>query len=137
MSEVEFTHIHHATALGEQKLVGSRCKACGKLYFPARPMCPECYGNEMEAVELSGRGELAAYSVIYIAPSAMIQAGYDRKNPYCVGVVRLEEGPSICAQIVGVDVKQPQTIVVGTPVRATFLQRGEGEAVRTFLGFEV
>ncbi len=137
MTEVEFTHTSHYLALGEKKLVASRCKSCGKLYFPARPMCPECYGKDMEAVELSGKGTLAAYSVIYIAPSAMIQAGYDRKNPYCAGVVKLEEGPSICAQILGVDMAHPETIVIGTPVRATFLTRGEGEAARTFLGFEV
>lgn len=137
MSDTEFTHTSHYQALGEHKLVGSRCKGCGKLYFPARPMCPECHGKDMEAVELSGRGKLAAYSVIYIAPTAMIQAGYDRKNPYCAAVVSLEEGPSICAQLVGVDVAHPETIQIGAPVSAAFLDRGEGEAKKTFLGFQV
>jgi len=137
MSDMEFTSTAHYKALGEHKLAGSRCKACGKLYFPARPMCPECHGKEMEAAELSGKGRLSAYSVIYIAPTAMIQAGYDRKNPYCAAVVNLEEGPSICAQLVGVDVAHPETIKIGTPVNATFLDRGEGEAKKTFLGFQI
>jgi scaffold protein (connect acetoacetyl-CoA thiolase and HMG-CoA synthase) len=137
MSDMEFTSTAHYKALAEQKLVASRCKSCGTLYFPARPMCPECHGKDMEAVELSGKGKLAAYSVIYIAPTAMIQAGYDRKNPYCAAVVKLEEGPSICAQLVGVDVVHPDTIKIGTPVTATFLDRGEGEAKKTFLGFQV
>lgn len=136
MSDIEFTSNAHYKALGEQKLVASRCKSCGKLYFPARPMCPECHGNDMEAVELSGKGKLAAYSVIFIAPTAMIQAGYDRKNPYCAAVVNLEEGPSICAQLVGADLAHPETIKIGTPVTATFLDRGEGEAKKTFLGFQ-
>jgi len=136
MSETEFTHTTHHQSLGARKLVASRCKTCGKLYFPARPMCSECFSKEMEAIELSGKGKLAAYSVIYIAPSAMIQAGYDRKNPYCAGVVQLEEGPSICAQIVGVDMAHPETIQIGTPLTATFLDRGEGESVKTFLGFQ-
>ncbi len=137
MSDMEFTHTTHYQALGERKLAASRCKTCGRLYFPARPICPECHGNNMEAVELSGRGKLAAFSVIYIAPTAMIQAGYDRKNPYCAAVVNLEEGPSICAQLVGVDVAHPEAIKIGTPVTATFLTRGEGEAAKTFLGFQV
>lgn len=137
MSDMEFTHTAHYQALGEHKLVGSSCKACHKLYYPARPMCPQCYAKEMEAVELSGKGKLAAYSVIYIAPTAMIQAGFDRKNPYCAAVVQLEEGPSICAQLVGVDVLHPETIKIGTPLKATFLARGEGESVKTFLGFTV
>jgi hypothetical protein len=136
MSDMEFTSTAHYKALGEHKLTGSRCKTCGKLFFPARPMCPECHGKDMEAVELSGKGKLAAYSVIYIAPTAMIQAGYDRKNPSCAAVIKLDEGPSICAQLVGADIAHPETIKIGTPVTATFLDRGEGEAKRTFLGFQ-
>jgi uncharacterized OB-fold protein len=137
MSDMEFTNTTYMKAIGDHKLVGSRCKFCGQQYFPARPMCPECHGRDMEAVELSGRGTLAAYSVINIATTAMIQAGYDRKNPYCTGVVHLEEGPRICAQIIGVDVAHPAEIKIGTPVTATFLERGEGEAKKTFLGFQV
>ncbi len=137
MSEMEFTSNAHYKALGENKLVASKCRACGKLYYPARPMCPECHGMEMEAVELSGIGKLAAYSVIYIATTAMIQAGYDRKNPYCTGIVKLDEGPSICAQVMGADMAHPETIKIGTPVKAVFLDRGEGEAKKTFLGFQV
>ena len=135
MSDIEFTSIAHYKALGEHKLVASRCKSCGKLFFPARPMCPECHGKDMEAVGLSGKGKLAAYSVINIGTTAMIQAGFDRKNPYCAAVVKLEEGPSICAQMVGVDVAHPENIKIGTPVNATFLDRGEGDAKKTFLGF--
>ena len=137
MNDVEFTSTTYYKALSERKLVASRCKSCGKLYFPARPMCPECHGKDMEAVELSGKGKLTAYSVIYIATTAMIQAGFDRKNPYCAAVVQLEEGPSICAQVIGADVAHPGTIKIGSPVTATFLDRGEGEAKKTFLGFQI
>lgn len=133
----EFTSITHHKALGERKLVASRCVACGQLYFPARPMCPACHGKEMDAVELSGKGKLAAFSVIHIAPSAMIQAGYDRKNPYCAAVFHLDEGPSICAQLIGADLAHPESIKIGSPVTATFIDRGEGEAKKTFLGFQI
>jgi len=136
MSEIEFTSSTHYKNLAEHKLVGSQCKTCGKSYFPARPMCPDCHGSDMEPVVFSGNGTLAAYSVIYIAPTAMIQAGYDRKNPYCTAVVKLAEGPKICAQLVGADLTHPETIKIGTPVTATFLVRGEGEAAKTFLGFQ-
>ncbi len=137
MSEMEFTSTDHYKALGEHKLIGSRCKSCGKLFYPARPMCPECHGRDMEPIELSGKGKLSAYSVIYIATTAMIQAGFDRKNPYCAGVVQLEEGPSICAQVIGADVAHPGSIKIGSPLAATFLERGEGEAKKTFLGFQI
>ena len=134
---MEFTSSNHYKALGEHKLIGSYCQHCNKLYFPARPMCPECHGSEMEPAELSGEGKLSAFSIIYIAPTAMIQAGYDRKNPYCAAVVELNEGPRICTQLVGANLADPGSIEIGKPVRATFLERGEGEAKKTFLGFQI
>lgn len=136
MSDSEFTSATHYQALSEHKLIGSSCKACGSKYYPGRPMCPRCKSQDMQPVEYSGKGTLSAFSVIAIATTAMIQAGYDRKNPYCAGVVKLIEGPSICAQVVGVDVTQPESIKIGTDVSAVFLDRGEGEAKKTFLGFQ-
>jgi uncharacterized OB-fold protein len=87
--------------------------------------------------EMSGRGKLVAFTVVHIAPSSMIEAGYGRDNPYCSGIVQTEEGPSVSAQIVGVDTTQPEQIIIGTPLSATFIQRGEGEETRTHLAFEI
>jgi uncharacterized OB-fold protein len=90
----------------------------------------------MEWVEMSGEGELLAFTTVHIAPTAMIEAGYDRKNPYCTGIVQLAEGPAISAQILGLDPNNPQEIQIGTPLRVAFVERGEGEQARTFLAFE-
>ena len=137
MNDLSFTHAAFNQALAEKKLIGSKCSTCGKIHLPLKPVCPDCHSDKMEIINLSGRGKLSAFSVIYIAPTAMLQAGYDRKNPYCSGVVQLEEGPSICGQILGVDVLKPESIQVGSPVHVTFIERGEGEAKKTFLGFQV
>ena len=116
--------------------MGSRCQSCGALYVPPRAICPACYGAGMEWVEMSGEGELLAFTTVHIAPTAMIEAGYGRKNPYCAGIVQLAEGPAISAQILGVDATRPQEIEIGMPLRIAFVQRGEGEQTRTFLAFE-
>lgn len=137
MSDFDFTSKAFSDKLAEHKLFGSRCKACGKLFLPPRAMCSACHSHEVEAIEFSGKGKLAAFTVIYIAPTAMIAAGYDRKNPYCAGVVELDEGPRISAQILGADVTQPESIHIGTPVEVTFIERGEGDASKVFLGFKV
>jgi uncharacterized OB-fold protein len=136
MSECEFTGIKFQKYLREHRLMGSRCQACEKSYLPPRPLCPACHGDAMEWVELSGRGKLIAFTTIHIAPTAMIEAGYGRDNPYCTGIVQLEEGPAISAQILGVDATQPESITIGTPLRVAFVERGEGEQERTFLAFE-
>ena len=120
-----------------KKLMGSRCKTSGELYVPPRSYCPVSHTDDMEWVEMSGKGKLVAYTVIAIPPSHMVADGYGPKNPYCAGIVQLDEGPSISGQIFGVDVSKPEEIKIGTPVQATYVVRGEGNAQRTYLGFEV
>ena len=136
MNENEFTSAAYNKFLNEHKLMGTRCRADGRVYLPPRPIAPDTQNEEMEWIELSGQGKLAAFTIVYIAPSAMIAAGYDRKNPYCVGVIDLAEGAKISAQILGVDVKTPAQIKIGMPLKATFVERGAGEAKKTFLAFE-
>ncbi|MCP4423087.1 MAG: Zn-ribbon domain-containing OB-fold protein [Chloroflexi bacterium] len=132
-----FTEYSFQTFLSEQKLMAAKCEECGSLFVPPRPLCPHCFNEGMAWVEVSGKGELAAFTAVYIGPNAMIEAGYDRKNPYFTGVVQLEEGPMISAQILGLDAAQPKVSDISTPLTATFIERGEEEEKRTFLAFEV
>lgn len=136
MGEREFTGASFYQFLGENKLMGARCESCGALHLPPRPFCPACYGEDMRWEEVSGQGKLVAFTTVHIAPTAMIDAGYSRDKPYCVGIVELENGSRISAQILGVDVTRPQEIEIGMPVQVTFVERGEGEEQRTYLAFE-
>jgi uncharacterized OB-fold protein len=90
----------------------------------------------MEWVEMESSGVLLAFTTIHIAPTAMIEAGYGKDNPYCTGIVQLAEGPAISAQILGLDPRLPAQIAVGTQVRVAFVERGEGDKRRTHLAFE-
>ncbi|MCR4404299.1 MAG: Zn-ribbon domain-containing OB-fold protein [Candidatus Acetothermia bacterium] len=132
----EFTAASFYKFLNEHKLMGSRCRACGRTYLPPRPLCPECFREEMAWAEMSGRGRLLAFTAVHVAPTGMVAAGYGRDNPYCTGIVKLEEGPAISAQILGFDPKRPEGIKLGAPLKAVFLERGEGQARRTSLGFQ-
>jgi uncharacterized OB-fold protein len=135
MQSSNFSQAEYHHWLAEHKLMGSKCIKCGKLFLPPRPMCTNCYGNTMEWVSLDGYGELVAFTVVHIAPTAMLEVGYGRENPYCSGIVRLEENVSISAQILDVDVRNPEQIKIGMPLKAEFVERGEGEARKTLLGF--
>ncbi len=106
-------------------LMASQCKKCGALYFPPRQICVACYNSESEWVELAGTGRLAAYTSVFVAPPDLIARGYDRNNPYVVGVVELDEGVQAVGCITGVDAKKPQSIKIGTPVRAYFPDSAE------------
>lgn len=116
--------------------MGARSRATGKVYVPPRPLDPETHSSDMEWVELSGKGTLAAFTAVFIGPTAMVEAGHDRTNPYMSGIVQLAEGPMISAQILGLDAAHPNLSYIGTPLTATFIQRGEGDARRTYLAFK-
>ena len=136
MANEAFTNQAFQQYLGEHKLMGSQCGSCQALYLPPRPLCPQCYEETMAWIEMSGQAELRAFTVVSIATTAMIEAGYGRDNPYCSGIVQLDDGPSISAQILGVDPSQPETIRIGAPLRVAFIDRGEGEDSTSFLAFE-
>jgi uncharacterized OB-fold protein len=122
--------------LKEEKIMGSRCTACKTLFVPPRSVCSKCYSAEMQWEEIASKGRLAAFTCIAIGPSFMTEEGYDRKNPYCTGVVELTEQTRVVARIEGVDTQDPASIKVGMPLSAKFLHRDSGDKPKTFLAFE-
>ena len=136
MAEKDFTGASFYEYLSEGKLMAGRCLECATIYLPPRPLCPSCRtGKAMVWTELSGGGALAAFTVVTVAPSFMAELGYGRDKPYCVGIVRLDEGPMISARIVGVDPARPDSIQVGAPVRLHILPAEEIH--RPVLAFEL
>ncbi len=131
-----FTPASFNQYLSEKKLMGSRCTSCGQVTLPPRAICPSCHSDQMEWVEFSGQGKLAAFTAIYIGPTAMNKRGFGRDNPYVSGIVQLVEGPKISARITGVDAKNPETIQVGMPLTVAYLETVEGEIPKTELAFE-
>jgi hypothetical protein len=122
--------------IGGQKIMGSKCKKCGALALPPRPICISCYSTEMEWVEFKGTGKLAAFTSITVAPPNLAKEGYGRNNPYVVGVVELDEGVKAVARIVGVDARKPEGIKVGTLMKAEFISKEEGGIRKTSLAFK-
>ena len=120
--------------LSENKLMASRCKKCHALYLPPHPICTKCYSSDMEWVQMKGEGKLAAFTVITVGPTCVIAEGYDRNNPYLVGIVKLDEGPKICGRIQGIDTRSPEKIKVGTPVKIEFTEQPAGK--RPYLVFK-
>jgi uncharacterized OB-fold protein len=62
------------------------CGACSRRHFPRATWCPWCGGEEVEAVTLSTRGTLWAWTAVVAAPP-----GYEGGVPYGFGVVELAE----------------------------------------------
>jgi uncharacterized OB-fold protein len=136
MSEKELTIQNYLEFLQSKKLMGSKCKDCGETYVPSRMLCTKCNSTNLEWIEMSGKGELAAFSCIGVGTTFMVNKGYSMKEPYCFSVIKLEEGPMISGQLLGVDEKNPDTIKIGTSVKVTFIETELQGETRVDLGFK-
>lgn len=107
----------------EKKLMGSKCAKCGAVHLPPRPICATCNSGDMNWIEMSGKGTIAAFTIVVAGPIPMILAGYSKDKPYCSGLIKMDEGMYFCAQITGVDATHPEKIKLGTPVTVDFVER--------------
>jgi uncharacterized protein len=83
-------------AAKEGRLLAKRCLTCGEVHFYPRPFCPVCWSTDVEWFEVSGRGTLYTYSVVYqndLPPFA-------KRVPYVAAIVDLEEGPRMMTNVV-------------------------------------
>lgn len=72
-------------------LLGSRCRACGELFFIRRAICECCQGQDLEDVTLSSRGRLHSFTVMYYPAPPPYQPP-EPFVPYGVGWVELQDG---------------------------------------------
>ena len=77
------------------RLEAVRCRACGKVSYPARSICPECRKADFDAIKLSRNGKVVTATVLYVAP-----AEFAMETPYAVAVVETPEGARLMVQLV-------------------------------------
>jgi uncharacterized OB-fold protein/acyl dehydratase len=94
------------------KLLVQRCVQCGVLRHPPRPRCEQCGSYEWDTIEASGRGTVYSYVVNHYPQVPAFD------YPLAVGLVELEEGTRLVADIVGVD---PADVHVGMAVEVEFV----------------
>jgi uncharacterized OB-fold protein len=100
-------------AARQERLIIQKCKACGEHIFYPRIACPHCSADDLEWVEVSGKGTVYSFTVVVAnAPSA-----FQQDMPYVVAVIRLQEGVQMLSNIVGCD---PHDVVCDMPVEVTF-----------------
>jgi uncharacterized OB-fold protein len=91
----------------QHRLLIQRCKQCGTLRHPPRPMCSECRSYDWDVVDASGRGTVYSFVVNHYPQVPAFD------YPLAVGLIELEEGTRLVANVIGGD---PGDIRVGMPV---------------------
>jgi uncharacterized OB-fold protein len=80
------THVNDfVDYLEKGRLMGTKCRQCGRLFFPPRADCFHSLASDMEWFEVSGPGKLLTYSTLKYAPT-----GFSDELPYTIAVVEFQ-----------------------------------------------
>lgn len=89
-----------------------KCTKCGFIAFPQRLICPECGNREFENYKLTDTGKIVSFTTIEVGPTE-----FSDQVPYNVGIIELDDGVRITAQIADTD---SANITIGSKVRLEF-----------------
>ncbi|UOQ48914.1 OB-fold domain-containing protein [Gracilibacillus caseinilyticus] len=82
-------------SIEQKKFTLQQCENCEQWIFYPRAHCPHCFGNRLTWREATGKGRLKTWSVVHRAGHPAWQS----LTPYAVGIVELEEGPSLLTHL--------------------------------------
>jgi len=82
--------------LKEGKIYATKCKKCGRLYFPPVADCPDDLTSEMEWTELSSEAEIETFTHVVIRPTT-----FQQYKPYTVAIGKMKEGVRVLAWLSG------------------------------------
>lgn len=111
-------------ATRERRLTIQRCRSCGGTQHYPRSLCRRCHGSDLELVDVSGRGTVESFSIVYRSPDPEAFP-----PPYVVALVRLEEGPVLTTNLVDTD---PATVVCDQRVELRWRALDDGRHLPIF-----
>jgi uncharacterized OB-fold protein len=114
-------------AAREYRLVAACCGTCGRFRMPPTPFCPHCRSQEIDWIELSGRGIVYSWTVV-VKP---MLPGMDDRVPYVPAVIELPDaaGVRLVSNIVDADLEQ---ISIGQEVKVKWETWPDGTVVPMF-----
>lgn len=108
-----------------QRLMGTKCPKCGKVWCPPRAHCAPCYA-ETQWVPLSGKGTVMNATYCYYAARRLPLNDYV-DIPYILGLVKLDGADTWLYTIIMDKDMILNTIKTGDRVRVVFREKREGK----------
>jgi uncharacterized OB-fold protein len=103
--------IYWREQVSRYRLQGEKCLKCGAKFFPTKQKC-DCGNNEFQKYQVAHTGKILTWTVIRNPPK-----GYEKYQPYIVGLIELDDGIRILSQIVDIS---PEDIYKNLKVEAVF-----------------
>lgn len=104
----------------EQRILGTRCPACDRVFVPPRRTCGQCFRAAMEWREVGPEGTLVTYTVPRYAET--IHPRFD--GVFAFGIVRLDGADTGLAHLLGEF--RERELRAGLRVEAVFRDDREG-----------
>jgi uncharacterized OB-fold protein len=95
------------------QLIGSRCRECGIIVFPASETCPACTSGRTETQLLARRGTLWSFTVQGFEPKSPYLPPKGGFVPYGVGYVELPGEVKVEARLTESDISR---LEIGMPM---------------------
>jgi len=80
--------------LEEGRMMTTKCRKCGTIYFPPKMDCSVCGTSEVDWIEIDEPGELMAYSTVMYGPT-----GFENDVPYTIAVIKFQNGVQVFGRI--------------------------------------
>ncbi|KQP19319.1 Zn-ribbon domain-containing OB-fold protein [Pseudorhodoferax sp. Leaf265] len=106
------------SALNEGRFTTTQCRECHRQTFPPKLVCPHCWSDKYEWVDMPVEGELYSWTRIHAAPAV-----FQPLAPYVVGIVDLDGRTRLACPLVVPDGVQ---VSVGSKVRMVVMAFDDG-----------
>jgi uncharacterized protein len=108
-------------------LVANECSSCGALYFDRRNACASCGARDFGTRRLANDGVLRAFTIVHRASPGV-------HVPYISGIIDLDGGGVVKANIVGID-PLPGNLALGMKLKLTTFPIGTDSTGTEAVGF--
>jgi len=119
----------------DPRLIGSKCKNCGQVTFPAQTSCTSCCLQDTEDIELSQEGTLWTWTIQGFPPKSPPYAKQETPEtfvPYGVGYVELPEGVRVETRLTE---NNPEKLTIGMTMQLVVESFIEDENGNEFMAF--
>lgn len=104
--------------LEEGKVRGTKCRDCGRMYFPPQSECSFCMTKNMEWIDFNGDATLETFTTVEVAPTSFATEG-----KYVVAVGKLDEGINVLSWL---NVTGSGDIKIGMGLKLKAVKKKEG-----------
>jgi len=109
-----------------KKILGTKCKKCGKVWMPPRVNCSDCY-EDTDWIEVQPSGKILTSTIAWYTTSAFI-----KNVPYGMAFIKLDGASTGMLQGVFSENLVPSKIKRGKRVKAVFNKNRQGKMTDFF-----